>query len=250
MRHNPVNMRDPTGLRIEVGGLSNDALAQLIASLERITGLKLRTERVGFLWANKVLASDSGDDMGATSGSALAREFLRYIIESPVMDKVRSGKTVRMQKPFVHDAPVLVGWQTYSRDKESGEVTEAVMALDPIDLSALDPGTPTDLREAFSLGFVFLHEAVHLFGRHDGPLHMPLVDDTDADPVGPVEAYINAMRKELCLPERSAYEVTKREGKIVIRFVRSIEGPPHKTRGAPVEENELLLDEKRVLSRK
>lgn len=156
--------------------------SQLLASLKRITG-----------WTDVCFTCEgmlsTGKATNAVKGSDTARQVL--------LKAVRSGVTFIIEDYSGSDEINFGIIERYSRLKTPQSREEARYCVMKIDFNDFDRVEASDeVREAFDVGFTFLHELLHGLGYEDSRSKSEL---------GLCERVVNQARDELGLPLRDQY---------------------------------------------
>ncbi len=166
------------------GALSRKEINQLLKSLQAKTGFQtLSFNEAGFLTIP--------DPDNVRGGSGTARRLLIAALASPRqfhLENRNSAKEISFSQ---------LGAGVYYRNMSQGTQLEVVpLAIDFTDFVHLYGDA--DAMESFDLGIIFLHELVHgVHGLQDVEI--------DSEEIGDCEAFMNAIRRELNLPERDRY---------------------------------------------
>ncbi|MBI1765263.1 MAG: hypothetical protein HYR56_27940 [Acidobacteria bacterium] len=211
----PNTTRQPTGVRNSCGArrLNANQLQVIQQTLRQKTGFsELAFDAQGGLTL--------GDRQHLTGGSATARALLVAAVESANLYELESHEN----SPAVAFARI-----NETEDKVIGEdrqrVTIFQVQLDFADFDRL--GGAREAKASFDVGIALLHELVH------GVLN--LTDPrSDLAEIGPCDARVNQMRRELQLPERLYYHpniavVQIKMGTIVVASLEFIGGQAQAT---------------------
>ncbi|BBB33443.1 hypothetical protein TTHT_2000 [Thermotomaculum hydrothermale] len=185
VRGNPMNFDDPSGMVVNIKGLTDEEQQKLISELKKITGYKeINVDKNGNLQIGK-----DGDYDG---GSAKARKDLKTFIDDKTQYEVVDSS--RMPKISLDSGEkVMLGRASKQLNR---------IAIDFSDFPKLHYGGMSERDKLTnSIGMVFFHEMYHkVFGTIDEPALKKFPNRATSMQM------CNEIRKQLNIPRRVIYQ--------------------------------------------
>ncbi len=235
--NDPINHRDPTGRKINVGKVEPDDLLELLAQVSGVTGLSVGVcspdeIATGLCEADELVARGS-----AAGGSAIARNILLDAIDDPSVIQVESHNKTNVgfgshwpELNYPGDGPKKSRTRYSQLNGKKGLPTNFAAGRFGIDFQDFRHrrAKNSTLLDSLSVGLVFMHELLHhvTTGSHPDDSDLGIEYTTLGDPKkrwpkrpGDIESIVNDIRGQLLLPKRLNYfEVDGAPGEACLEF--------------------------------